>query len=77
MRFTDSKAARQMRAPALFLAFFQKKYGSSYQGGISCVTTFPPSAAGLQAAQSQKQRVEDMAKQDKAQIVETDWKYTP
>ncbi|HEY2898577.1 MAG TPA: hypothetical protein VGJ12_15660 [Gemmatimonadaceae bacterium] len=61
----------------LFLAFHRKKYGSNYQGQLSCLTTFTPNAAGLHAAQSQKQRLEDLAKQNKAQIVETDWKYTP
>jgi hypothetical protein len=60
---------------APFLAFLQKKYafksGSNYP--VECGVTFAPNAGGLQAAQKYKQSLEDLAKQNKKQIVETGW----
>ena len=35
---------------------------------------YPPTAGGLQQAQAAKQQLEDLAKQNKAQVVETGWK---
>jgi hypothetical protein len=58
-----------------FQAFLKKKYGSS--SAASCAQGFMPSAAGLNAAQNRKQSVEDTAKRNKAQIIETGWKNTP
>jgi hypothetical protein len=58
-----------------FQTFLQKKYGS--KSPVSCAMNFMPTAGGLKAAQDRKQRVQDQAKQGKAQVVETGWKNTP
>jgi hypothetical protein len=59
-----------------FLSFLQKNYsfksGSNYP--IGCAATFKPTAAGLHAAQTRKQQMEDQYKQQKKQVVETGWK---
>jgi hypothetical protein len=59
-----------------FFAFLQKKYGynpnSNYP--VSCSISDPPTVAGLQNAQKNKQQFEDLAKQNRGQIVETGWK---
>ena len=59
-----------------FFAFLQKQYSYKDSGNypVSCATTFPPTAGGLQSAQKNKQQVEDEVKQQKGRIVETGWK---
>jgi hypothetical protein len=59
-------------AAAPFQAFLQKKYGSN--NGVSCAISFLPTAAGLRSAQDRMQTMRDMAKQNKAEVVETGWK---
>jgi hypothetical protein len=56
-----------------YLAFLQKKYGYK-DGGADCRPLYPPTVAGLQAAQKAKQDFEDLAKQNRGQVVETGWK---
>lgn len=55
-----------------FVAFLQKQYG--YKGSGSCSVSDPPTVAGQQNAQKNKQQFEDLAKQNRGQIVETGWK---
>jgi hypothetical protein len=59
-----------------FFAFLQKKYryndASNYP--VECRLGYAPTAGGLQSAQSAKQQFEDLAKQNRARIVETGWK---
>jgi hypothetical protein len=77
---TRGNGAAQRNASAkfqtAFLAFLQKQYsfksGSNYP--IGCAVTFTPTAAGLRAAQTRKQQMEDQYKQAKKQVVETGWK---
>ena len=58
-----------------FKAFLEKKYAAeSYSTTPPICRVTNPDPAGLQAAQSAKQRFEDMYKQYKKQIVETGWK---
>lgn len=59
-----------------FFAFLQKKYGFKNAGNypVTCSISDPPTAAGLQNAQKNKQDFEDLAKQNRGQIVETGWK---
>lgn len=61
-----------------FFTFLQKEYG--YKAGnypVDCRTGYPPTLAGLQDARKYKQQFEDLAKQNRGQIVETGWKSTP
>jgi hypothetical protein len=58
-----------------FQTFLQKKYGS--KSPVSCAMNFMPTAGGLKAAQDRKQSMEDTAKRNKAQVVETGWKGKP
>jgi hypothetical protein len=62
-----------------FFAFLQKQYGYKDSGNYptTCATIFPPTAGGLQSAQSNKQKTEDGVRQLNGQIVDTGWKYTP
>jgi hypothetical protein len=59
-----------------FFAFLQKQYGYKDSGNYptTCATSFPPTAGGLQSAQSNKQKTEDGVRQLNGQIVETGWK---
>jgi hypothetical protein len=59
-----------------FFAFLQKKYGDKDSSNypVDCRLGYPPAAGGLRSAQSAKQQFEDLAKQNKARIVETGWK---
>ena len=61
---------------APFVAFLEKKY--SYKENSSapamCRAIFSPNAAGLHAAQTTRQAAEDLARQNKMQVVETGWK---
>ena len=59
-----------------FFAFLQKQYGYKDSGNypVSCATSFPPTAGGLQSAQDNKQKTEEGVKQQKGQLVETGWK---
>jgi len=59
-----------------YFAFLQKKYGykDSSNYPVDCRVGYSPTVAGLQSAQRAKQQFEDMAKQNRAQIVETGWK---
>jgi len=59
-----------------FFAFLQKQYGYKDSGNYptTCATSFPPTAGGLQSAQSNKQKTEDGVRQLNGQIVETNWK---
>jgi hypothetical protein len=59
-----------------FLAFLQNKYGykSDSSSPPVCRAIYNPNPAGLHAAQATRQAAEDLAKQNKAQIVETGWK---
>lgn len=61
---------------ASFFAFLQKKYGYKDSGNypVSCSASDPPTLAGLQNAQKNKQDFEDMTKQLSGQVVETGWK---
>jgi hypothetical protein len=75
----NADGARINRINALQTAFFvvlQKKYGYKDSGNypVDCRTGYPPSAAGLQNAQKYKQQFEDLAKQNRGQVVETGWK---
>jgi hypothetical protein len=67
-------AVAAFQAP--FFAFLQKKYGYKTNGNYptECAVTYPPTAGGLQQAQAAKRQLEDLARQNKAQIVETGWK---
>jgi hypothetical protein len=59
-----------------FFEFLQKKYryndASNYP--VECRLGYPPTAGGLESAQRAKQQFEDLAKQNRARIVETGWK---
>jgi len=59
-----------------FFEFLQKKYryndASNYP--VECRLGYPPTAGGLQSAQRARQQFEDLAKQNRARIVETGWK---
>jgi hypothetical protein len=59
-----------------FFTFLQKKYGYKDSGNypVDCRTGYPPTVAGLQNAQKYRQQFEDLAKQNRGQIVETGWK---
>jgi hypothetical protein len=59
-----------------FFAFLQKKYGykDSTNYPVECRLSYPPTAGGLQSAQTAKRQFEDLAKQNRARIVETGWK---
>jgi hypothetical protein len=61
---------------APFFAFLQKKYGfkSDSNYPVECGANFAPTTAGFQNAQRYKESLQDLAKQNKAQIVETGWK---
>ena len=61
---------------APFLAFLQKKYGYKENSNAPtvCRAIYNPNAAGLHAAQATRQAAEDLARQNKTQIVETGWK---
>ena len=61
-----------------FKAFLEKKYGAESHStvGPTCRVT-NLDAAGLQAAQAAKQKLEEEYKQSKKQIVETGWKFPP
>jgi hypothetical protein len=64
-------AAYATSAP--FQTFLKEKYG--FNGSASCRTGIPPTAAGLKAAQDQKQSSKTaIAGHSRAQIVETGWK---
>jgi hypothetical protein len=58
-----------------FFAFLQKQYGFKDSGNYptTCATSFPPTAGGLQSAQSNKQTTEDGVRQLSGQVVETGW----
>jgi hypothetical protein len=58
-----------------FFAFLQKNYGFKDAGNypVSCSASDPPTLAGLQNAQKNKQQFEDMTKQLNGQVVETGW----
>jgi len=60
----------------LFLSFLQKKYGFKGSGNypVECGANYPPTAAGFQNAQLYKGSLQDIARQNKSQIVETGWK---
>lgn len=57
-----------------FLAFLKTKYSLPASDHAICGG---PSAATLQKTQTYKQQMEDKTKQERKQIVETRWKYTP
>lgn len=59
-----------------FFAFLQKTYGYKDSGNYptECAIGYPPTAGGLQQAQAAKKQLQDLARQHKAQIVETGWK---
>jgi hypothetical protein len=59
-----------------FFAFLKKKYGYKDSGNypVDCRTGYPPSVAGLQSAQKFRQQFEDLAKQNRGQVIETGWK---
>jgi hypothetical protein len=59
-----------------FFAFLQKQYGYKDSGNYptTCATSFPPTAGGLQSAQSNKQKTEAGVRQLNGKIVETGWK---
>src|SRR5260370_34389747 len=54
-----------------FFAFLQKKYGYKDSGNYptECGIGYPPTAPGVQAAQTANQQLIDLAKQHKAQII--------
>jgi hypothetical protein len=54
----------------LFVAFLQKKYGATAADHALCGGPFPTT----QAAQENKQQLEESAKKDNKKIVETGWK---
>lgn len=58
-----------------FFAFLQKKYGFKDAGNypVSCSASDPPTLAGRENAQKNKQQFEDMTKQLNGQVVETGW----
>jgi hypothetical protein len=66
-------AAAALQTP--FFAFLQKKYGYKDAGNypVECRLGYPPTAGGLQSAQKARQQFEDLAKQNRGQIVETGW----
>ena len=59
-----------------FIAFLQQKYGfkETPSSPTTCRAIYNPNAAGLHAAQATKQAAEDLARQNKMQVVETGWK---
>ena len=59
-----------------FFAFLQKQYGYKDSGNYptECAITYPPTAGGLQQAQAAKRQLQDLARQNKGQVVETGWK---
>jgi hypothetical protein len=61
---------------APFVAFLEKKYGykENSSAPAMCRAIFSPNAAGLHAAQTTRQAAEDLARQNKMQVVETGWK---
>jgi hypothetical protein len=61
---------------APFVAFLEKKYGykENSSAPATCRAIFSPNAAGLHAAQTTRQAAEDLARQNKMQVVETGWK---
>jgi hypothetical protein len=61
---------------APFVAFLEKKYGykENSSAPAMCRAVFSPNAAGLHAAQTTRQAAEDLARQNKMQVVETGWK---
>jgi hypothetical protein len=61
---------------APFLQFLQKKYGykENSSSPTTCRAIFSPNDAGLRAAQTTRQAAEDLARQNKMQVVETGWK---
>ena len=70
---------RRSALQASFFALIQKKYGYKDSGNypVDCSIGDPPTVAGLQNAQKNKQQFEDLAKQNRGQIVETGWMDTP
>jgi hypothetical protein len=58
---------------APFVAFLEKKYGykENSSAPAMCRAIFSPNAAGLRAAQTTRQAAEDLARQNKMQVVET------
>jgi hypothetical protein len=61
---------------APFVAFLQKKYGykNDPNSPAICRAIYNPNPAGLHAAQATRQAAEDLAKQNKRQVVETGWR---
>lgn len=75
----NADSARINRTNALqnaFFSFLEKRYGykDSSNYPVTCATTFPPTAGGLQAAQDNKRQTEDGVRHQKGQVVETGWK---
>jgi hypothetical protein len=59
-----------------FVAFLQKKYGYKEDSGspTTCRAIYNPVPAGFHVAQTTRQAAEDLARQNKTQVVETGWK---
>lgn len=67
--WAQANADTLFQAP--FIAFLKKQYGKDV--GADCSAWDPPTQAGLQNAQRNKQQFEDMTKQLNGQVVETGW----
>jgi hypothetical protein len=62
-----------------FVAFLQEKYGykENSNSPTTCRAIYNPVPAGFHVAQTTKQAAEDLARQNKTQVVETGWKNAP
>jgi hypothetical protein len=72
--WAQGNASAALQTP--FFAFLQKKYRYNNAGNypVDCRLGYPPTAGGLQSAQSARKQFEDLARQNRAQIVETGWR---